>query len=260
MAASPRAGATSAIADEIDRALRFMAACGIDLDRSLSLHQVDFYTSHEALLLGYEEALTRQRQPHRTTGTTARPTCSGSASAPASSTAPTSSSCAASATRSASSSARRPLPRRSLALCDVLDPGRTPGRLTLVTRMGADQVAERAAPAGPGRPRRRPPGRVGLRPHARQHLRRADRATRPAASTTSWPRSAGFFAVHRSEGTWPGRHPRRADRRGRHRVPRRGRRDPRRPAHRRYETTCDPRLNARQALDLAFQVAELLRG
>ena len=49
-----------AIAGEIDRALRFMAACGIDLRAEESLHQVDFYTSHEALILGYEEALTRK--------------------------------------------------------------------------------------------------------------------------------------------------------------------------------------------------------
>ena len=65
------------------------------------LHQVDFYTSHEALILGYEEALTRRRLASPASGTTARRTCSGSASAPASSTARTSSSCAASATRSA---------------------------------------------------------------------------------------------------------------------------------------------------------------
>src|SRR6185437_5580953 len=48
------------IAGEIDRALRFMAACGIDLDAEGGLHQVDFWTSHEALILNYEEALTRQ--------------------------------------------------------------------------------------------------------------------------------------------------------------------------------------------------------
>src|SRR5256714_5735560 len=48
------------IASEIERALRFMAACGIDLEAEQNLHQVDFYTSHESLLLGYEEALTRQ--------------------------------------------------------------------------------------------------------------------------------------------------------------------------------------------------------
>ena len=48
------------LAPEIERALRFMAACGIDLDAEAQLHEVDFYTSHEALLLGYEEALTRR--------------------------------------------------------------------------------------------------------------------------------------------------------------------------------------------------------
>ena len=48
------------LAGEIDRFLRFMAACGIDLDAEMQLHEVDFYTSHEALLLGYEEALTRR--------------------------------------------------------------------------------------------------------------------------------------------------------------------------------------------------------
>ena len=53
------------IAGEIDRALRFMAACGIDLEAEQSLHQVDFYTSHDALILGYEEALTRHGLAHR---------------------------------------------------------------------------------------------------------------------------------------------------------------------------------------------------
>jgi 3-deoxy-7-phosphoheptulonate synthase len=57
---SPEGRRYDALAAEIDRALRFMAACGIDLDAELQLHQVDFYTSHEALILGYEEALTRQ--------------------------------------------------------------------------------------------------------------------------------------------------------------------------------------------------------
>ena len=47
------------IASEIDRALRFMAACGIDLGAEVGLHQVDFWTSHEALILPYEECLTR---------------------------------------------------------------------------------------------------------------------------------------------------------------------------------------------------------
>ena len=48
------------VADGIERALHFMAACGIDLAHEVQLHEVDFYTSHEALILGFEEALTRR--------------------------------------------------------------------------------------------------------------------------------------------------------------------------------------------------------
>ena len=56
----PRGRRYESLAAEIERALRFMAACGIDLDAELQLHQVDCYTSHEALLLEYEQALTRR--------------------------------------------------------------------------------------------------------------------------------------------------------------------------------------------------------
>ena len=62
---SPEGRRYESLAAEIERALRFMAACGIDLDAELQLHQVDCYTSHEALLLDYEEALTRQDSHHR---------------------------------------------------------------------------------------------------------------------------------------------------------------------------------------------------
>src|ERR671917_2949530 len=48
------------MASEIDRALRFMAACGIDLESERQLHEVDVWTSHEGLLLPYEQALTRR--------------------------------------------------------------------------------------------------------------------------------------------------------------------------------------------------------
>src|SRR5206468_12367917 len=48
------------LASEIERALRFMAAWGIDLRDEPQLHQVDYWTSHEGLLLEYEEALTRR--------------------------------------------------------------------------------------------------------------------------------------------------------------------------------------------------------
>ena len=59
MASSPEGRRCEALANEIERALRFMRACGIDTESTAALHEVDVY-SHEALLVGYEEALTRQ--------------------------------------------------------------------------------------------------------------------------------------------------------------------------------------------------------
>merc|ERR1711916_307211 len=47
------------LADQISKSLQFMRACGITPDTKPNLQQVEFYTSHEALLLGYEEAMTR---------------------------------------------------------------------------------------------------------------------------------------------------------------------------------------------------------
>ena len=90
------------IANEIGRALRFMQAIGIDLGDERSIHEVDIWTSHEALLLDYEEPLVRQRLDDGATGTPARRTSSGSASGRASSTARTSSSSPVSTTRSGS--------------------------------------------------------------------------------------------------------------------------------------------------------------
>ncbi len=60
VAASEQGLRYEAIAAEIDRALRFMSACGIDLAGEANLHQVELFTTHEALVLGYEEALTRR--------------------------------------------------------------------------------------------------------------------------------------------------------------------------------------------------------
>ena len=58
--ASPEGERYERLAAEIDRALRFMRACGVDTENNTSLHEVDVFTSHEALILGYEESLTRQ--------------------------------------------------------------------------------------------------------------------------------------------------------------------------------------------------------
>ena len=93
---------------------------------------------------------TRRPSPARTpspaTGTTARPTCSGSASAPASSTAPTSSSSAASATPIGCKVGPTATADEVLALCEALNPERVPGRLTLISRMGADAIEDGLRP------------------------------------------------------------------------------------------------------------------
>src|ERR1700687_5019511 len=60
VASSPQGRRYEQLASEIERALAFMAACGIDLAATPQLHQVDVWTSHEGLLLDYEEALTRR--------------------------------------------------------------------------------------------------------------------------------------------------------------------------------------------------------
>ena len=133
------------IAAEIDRALRFMRACGIDLGSEEQLHQVDFWTSHEALLLGYEEALTRlDSLTDQWYDCSAHMLWVGER------------------TRRLDGAhieflagVRNPLgcklgptvtPDEVLAICERLNPERVPGRLTLISRMGIGRVADALPP------------------------------------------------------------------------------------------------------------------
>ena len=146
-----------------------------------------------------------------------------------------------------------------IGLCERLNPDHVPGRLTLITRMGADR-ARALPPLVAAVTGRRPSRRVGLRPHARQHLhaRGAGYKTRHFDDVLSEIR--GFFEVHRDRGTWPGGvH---VELTGDDVTECLGGADEVLDEHlaSRYETMCDPRLNARQSLDLAFEVAELLRN
>ena len=245
------------LADEIDRALRFMRACGIDSETTPGLHEVDFFTSHEALVLGYEEALTRQdsltgdwydcsahmiwigertRQldgahveffagVHNPIGCKLGPTTS---------------------------------PEEAVALAERLNPEKVPGRLTFISRMGADKVQDAL-----------PPLLAAVRDAGIPVVWACDPMHGNTITATGGQKTrrfddilaeiAGFFAAHDAEGTWPG------------------------GVHveltgddvteclggaeaildtdlgSRYETMCDPRLNGRQSLDLAFAVAELLQ-
>ena len=133
------------IASEIERALRFMAACGIDLARTPQLHEVDFYTSHEALILGYEEALTRTDSlTGRWYDCSAHMLWIGERTRRLDGThveflrgVDNPLGCKLGPTATAD---------EVLALCDRLNPDRVPGRLTLIARMGAERAEERLRP------------------------------------------------------------------------------------------------------------------
>jgi 3-deoxy-7-phosphoheptulonate synthase len=245
------------IADEIDRALRFMKACGIDSETESRLHNVDFWTSHEALILGYEEALTRRDSltggwydcsAHLLwVGERTRQLDGAHLAFLAGVGNPVG--CKIGPTVTAD---------EIVALCGILDPDRVPGRLTLISRMGADAVAELLPPLIEAVRDAGHPVVWACDPmHANTFTAPSGRKTRHFDDVLR--EISGFFAAHRQCGTWPG------------------------GVHveltgddvteclggaeeildtdlgTRYETMCDPRLNARQSLDLAFRVADLLR-
>src|SRR5579884_3826306 len=145
VASSPEGRRYERLANEIERALRFMAACGIDLAAERRLHEVDVFTSHEGLLLDYEEGLTR-----RDSLTGDWYDCSAHLL------------WIGERTRQVDgahveffSGVHNPLavklgPEASaddaIALCERLNPGRVPGRLTFVARLGAERVRELLPP------------------------------------------------------------------------------------------------------------------
>ena len=246
------------VAGEIDRALRFMKACGFDTESEPKLHEVDFYTSHEALILGYEEALTRQDtltgdwydcSAHLLwIGERTRQLDGAHVEFARGIGNPAGVKLGPSAT-----------PDEAVALCEALNPDRTPGRLTLVARMGAGNVRTALPPILRAVTDAGHPVVWCCDPmHGNTFTSDTGRKTRDFDVIIS--EIAGFFAAHKAEGTWPG---------GVHveltgddvteclgGAEELGHAD----LDDRYETMCDPRLNGRQSLDLAFRVAELLRG
>jgi len=247
-----------AAAAGIDRALRFMAACGVDLSEASIIHQVDFYTSHEALLLGYEQAMTRKDS---LTGgwydTSAHLLWIGDR------------------TRQLDgahieflSGVGNPVgiklgptatPEDTVGLCDRLDPHRVPGRLTLISRLGAGRVTELLPPLvravqGAGHP-----VVWACDPmHGNTFNGSSGHKTRRFDDVMAELR--GFFAVYRAEGSHPGGiH---VEVTGEDVTECLGGAEEILDGHlgQRYETACDPRLNATQSLECAFQVAELLRN
>jgi len=244
------------LARQIDDSLRFMAACGIISENYRTLRETDFYTSHEALLLNYEEAFTRQdsltgewydvsshmlwigdrtrqldgahvefmRGIQNPIGVKAGPSMD---------------------------------PDDLVRLCDVLNPENEAGRLNIIVRMGADKVAE-------GMPKLiRAIEREGKQvvwscdPMHGNTITSNGYKTRPVDSVLREMKQ--FFQVHKSEGTYAGGvHLEMTGKNvteclgGSFEITEENLKS-------RYHTHCDPRLNADQSLELAFLIADTLK-
>jgi len=253
---SPWASKFAETADRISEALDFMQACGVNPQTVPQLQGTQFFTSHEALLLPYEQALTRQDS---LTGgwydTSAhmlwigdRTRFEGSAHVEYLRGVgnPLGMKCGPSLT-----------PDALLRLLDTLNPGREPGRMTLISRFGHDKVEAGLPPLVRAVQREGHPVVWSCDPmHGNMVKASSGYKTRPFDRILAETR--GFFAVHRAEGTHAGgihiemtgqdvtecvggavaiTHEALGDR---------------------YHTHCDPRLNAAQSIELAFLLAEML--
>jgi 3-deoxy-7-phosphoheptulonate synthase len=245
------------LSQQIDNSLRFMAACGITSDTYRTLRETDFYTSHEALLLPYEEAFTRQdsltgewydvsshmlwigdrtrqldgahvefmRGIQNPIGIKAGPSMDTD---------------------------------NLIRLCDVLNPNNEAGRLNIIVRMGADKV-------GDGMPKliqaiQREGKKVlwSCDPmHGNTITSGNGYKTRPVDAILKEMKQ--FFQVHKSEGSYAGGvHLEMTGKNvteclgGSFEITEEN-------LESRYHTHCDPRLNADQSLELAFLIADTLR-
>lgn len=246
----------SNLVSEITRALDFMEACGIDPEAQ-AINETRFYTSHEALLLPYEEALTRIDSTsgdwydcsahmlwigERTRGLNEAHVnfLSGVKNPVGVKIGPTAT------------------PDEVLGLCEKLNPENEAGRLNLIVRMGADKIDSNL-----------PKLLRAVKSEGKTVLWSSDPMHGNTFKTTNNYKTRAFdkilkevksfFEIHKSEGTYPG---------GIHlemsgddvtectggffNVKEE-------TLAKRYETQCDPRLNANQALELAFLVADLLK-
>lgn len=245
----------SQLADRIDETLAFMRACG--LENAPQLRETSFFTAHEALLLNYEQALTRcdsltgdwydcsahmlwigdrTRQLDGAHVEFLRGVCNpiGVKVGPSMD------------------------PDELIRLIDILNPDDDPGRLNLIARMGADKVEQHL-----------PRLVQAVRREGRQVLWSSDPMHGNTIKATSGYKTRDFerilsevrqfFAVHRAEGSYAGGiHIEMTGQNvtecigGSRAVTEESLSD-------RYHTHCDPRLNADQSLELAFLIADTLK-
>jgi len=257
VASSPEGRRYEVLAMDIERALAFMAACGIDLAAERRLHEVDVFTSHEGLLLDYEEGLTREDSltgdwydcsahllwvGERTRGLD-------------------------DAHVEFFAGVHNPLgvklgPAATaddvVGLCERLNPLRVPGRLTFYARMGVDHVLDLLPPLLRAARDEGHPVLWASDPMHANTIRTAD-GVKTRRFDTIMRELEGFFAACWQENVWPGGvH---LEFTGENVTECLGGADDvvESQLSTRYETLLDPRLNARQSLDLAFRLAELMR-
>ncbi|RUO81336.1 3-deoxy-7-phosphoheptulonate synthase class II [Idiomarina tyrosinivorans] len=245
------------IAEEIQSALKFMEVLGINSETNATIHETELFTSHEALLLPYEQALTRtdtltglpydcsahmvwigertrqldhahvefMRGIHNPIGVKIGPTTTE---------------------------------QELLQLINALNPENISGRLTLITRMGADKLAENL-PKLVRTVKREGRHVVWSSDPMHGNTVKADNGLKTRSFDNINRELSQFFAVHEAEGTYPG---------GVH-LEMTGEDVTEctggayciseKDLEQRYRTQCDPRLNADQVLELAFLVAESLK-
>ncbi len=255
--ASPQGERFEELADRITDSLAFMEACGFDAALTPQLREVEFYTSHEALHLHYEQALARRGENGRWYGGSAHMLWLGER------------------TRDPGGAHVEFLrgldnalgvklgpaaqPDDVLRLLDVLDPDNEPGRLVLISRMGAGAVADKLPPLlravrGAGR------AVVWCCDPMHGNTVTASNGLKTRDFMRILQEVREFFAVHAQEGTHAG---------GVHfemtgqdvtecRGGAQALTDEGLAA--RYLTACDPRLNGSQSLELAFLIAQMLRA
>ncbi|UOM33650.1 class II 3-deoxy-7-phosphoheptulonate synthase [Acuticoccus sp. I52.16.1] len=254
---SPQGHRYRALADRISESLEFMRACGVSAESTPQLQSTELYTSHEALLLGYEQAFTRvdslTGDYYSTSGhmiwigdRTRQPDhahveyCRGVNN-------PLGLKCGPSLTADG-----------LIELLDLLNPDNEAGRMTLICRFGADKVLDHLPALIRAVKREGKKVVWSCDPMHGNTISVAGYKTRPFDRVLKEVQS--FFAVHRAEGTHAG---------GIH-IEMTGtnvtectggaRAVTEDTLSDRYHTHCDPRLNAEQAIELAFLMAENLQA
>jgi 3-deoxy-7-phosphoheptulonate synthase len=257
VARSPQGARYQELADRISEALDFMEACGVTSETMPQLRSVDFYTSHEALLLGYEQALSRVDS---TTGDWYD--CSAHMLWIGDRTRQVDGAHVEFLRGVGNPVAVKAGPTTEvdelLRLIEMLDPRNEPGRITVICRLGADKVESLLPPLVRAVARE---GRKVVWACDPMHGNTVKSSTgyKTRAFDRILAEVRGFFAVHLAEGSYGG---------GVHfeltgqdvtectggaqAITEHALAD-------RYHTHCDPRLNASQALELAFIIAEALK-